>query len=215
VKQWLSNPTFYHYARQVMTLGLPFRRFVREFGLDDPTARVADLGCGPVDLLRYLTPDKRPAMYLGLDVSDRYLNDARRRAASLNMPSTFEAFDLTRLADSESHCAAVAEKLTAGRVDRALLLGVLHHIDDHSALATLETLSRVPTLQRVFTWDVLITPGRNLNNFLARHDRGEFVRTEAAYDALLNRSVWRVGRKFWTRPGLAAVKYLHYELVRP
>ena len=215
MKRFLSHPTFYHYARQVMTLGLPLKQFVRQFGLDDPSARVADLGCGPVDLLRYLSPEKRPAFYLGLDVSDEYLDYARRRAAKLQMPATFEAFDLTRLADSETHRAAVAEKLSTAQADRALLLGVLHHIDDASALSTLETLSRVPTLQRVFTWDVLIAPGRRINNYLARNDRGTFVRTEAQYDALLAKSAWRVGRKFWTHPGLAAVDYLHYELVRP
>jgi hypothetical protein len=36
------------------------------------------------------------------------------------------------------------------------------------------------------------------------------VRDEAGYDALAASSGWPGHRKFWTSPGVSAIKYLHY-----
>lgn len=198
-----------------MTLGIPFKRFVREFGYDDPSVRVADIGCGPVDLLRYLSPDKRLAYYLGVDQSERYLAEARARAAAFGLPSTFEAMDLEHLTGSPELRERLRGLIDTHACTQAMLLGVLHHIGDDDAVATLELLRQSPTVHRVFTWDVVIRPGRTMNNFLARNDRGQHVRDEAGYGRVIARTGWRIGRTFWTHPGLSAIDYLHYELVRP
>ena len=197
-----------------MTLGIPFKQFVREFGLDNPAARVADIGCGPVDLLRYLTPQNRPAYYVGVDQSEAYLDRARQRAASVGLPATFEQMDLEHLTGSAELRSHLLGLIGQHSCTQAMLLGVLHHIGDDDAVATLSLLREAESVQRVFTWDIVIRPGRGINNLLARNDRGQHVREEAGYVHVIERSGWKIGRTFWTHPGLSAIDYLHYELVR-
>lgn len=212
IKQILSHPVCYHYIRQVMTGGLPFRKWIPLYGFDDANERIADLGCGPSDMLRYLSPTCRPGFYLGVDISERYLDSARRRAAKAGVAAEFLSLDLTRL----SHDRDVQEKLVGlledRKIDRVLLLGVLHHIDDESALATLNLVHQVSTVRSLITDDVVQIPGHFLNNGYCRLDRGEFIRDEAGYDALIAKSAWRIRGKYWTTPGASFVKNLHYIL---
>ncbi|MBC7784414.1 MAG: class I SAM-dependent methyltransferase [Burkholderiales bacterium] len=214
LKGVLSHPSAYFYLRQLFTLGLPYQQLVDEFGLSDPMARIVDIGCGPADILRYFRKQRPQAAYLGIDMSERYLRQAHLRAIEKDMDARFEKLDLSRL---ESH-VDIAEQFTAMleqfAPDRGLLLGVIHHLNDHTVLTTLDLLGQVESLQRVFTWDVVMCPRRRVNNFLARHDRGGFVRNVAGYEDLLQKSGWKIQRMFWTRPGLKAIDYINFELAR-
>lgn len=211
----LSHPALYHYLRMGATLGLPMREWARAYGLTDPGTRIADIGCGPCDLLRYVSPQSRPAFYLGLDLSDRYLDSARRRAARAGVHGAFIRIDLQRLPDSENVRRDLLDLLARHDIDRALLLGVLHHIDDRAARTTLDLIHAAPSVRRLITQDVVLIPGHPINNFFCRRDRGRFVRTESGYDALARASAWENHRKFWTHPGLSAIRYIHYEFSRP
>jgi len=212
IKKILSHPVCYHYIRQVMTGGLPFRKWITLYGFDDATERIADLGCGPSDILRYLSPQCRPGFYLGIDISERYLDSARQRAVKAGVPAEFLALDLTRLSHDRAVQGKLVDLLEARKIDRVLLLGVLHHIDDESALATLNIVHQVSTVRSLITDDVVHIPGHFLNNGYCRLDRGTFIRDEAGYDALIARSAWRVSGKRWTTPGASFVKNLHYIL---
>jgi len=214
IKQILSHPACYHYIRQVVLGGLPFREWIRLYGFDDLNQRIADLGCGPSDILRYLSPERRPDFYLGVDISERYLDSARRHAARAGVNAEFHALDLARL----THDRDVQKKLTGlleyRNISRVVLLGVLHHIDDESALATLNLVHQVATVRSLVTNDVVEIPGDFLNNLYCRMDRGTFIRSEAGYDALIAKSAWSISSKHWTAPGVAFAKNLHYVLVK-
>ena len=41
----LSDPGLYHHLRQVMTGGMPFDRWIKLYGLDDPTTQVFGRQC--------------------------------------------------------------------------------------------------------------------------------------------------------------------------
>lgn len=203
----LASPTGYHCLRQILTGGMPFRRWVDLYGLSSPDERVADLGCGPADILRYVAPGRRPGFYLGIDASDVYLDAARRRAARAGVPATFHRMDLS----DDSIRPQLVSLLERHRITRVLLLGVIHHIDDAAALRTLDLVASVPGVRSLVTIDVVHLPGHRINNWLCARDRGRFVRDQAGYDVLAARSAWPRHRKFWTSPGLWPIKYLHYE----
>jgi SAM-dependent methyltransferase len=217
-KNLLAHPGCYHYLRQALTGGMPFAAWVRLYGLSDPKERVADLGCGPADVLRYLRRGA-PAFYLGVDVSDRYLGAARRRAARAAVPSRFVAMDLSRTSHDPAAREALLGLLDEHRITRALLLGVLHHVDDAAAAGVLGLVARAPTVRRLVTTDVVYlrdNPGlaARVNNWLCDRDRGRHVRDEAGYDALARRSSWPHFRKVWTSPNLGCIRYIHYEFAK-
>ena len=214
MNQWksiLSNPKIYRYARHIVTGGLPFSEWVRLYGLDNPAERIGDLGCGPADILCYLSASRRPAFYLGIDISQEYLDAAKSRIDSVGIDGAMIRMDLTQLPDDPAVQEALVGLLEQYGITRVLLLGVLHHIDDASVVQTLNLVARVPTVRTLVTQDVIRIPGAWLNNKYCDLDRGEYIRQEAGYDALIARTDWPGSRKFWTKPGLP-LRYIHYEL---
>jgi len=208
----LADPRLYHHLRQVLTGGMPFHRWVDLFGLSDPTERIADIGCGPADILRYLDAGSLPGFYLGVDLSQRYLDVAGVRADAMSLPSRFVLMDLDRLPTDPAVQRELAALLLEHAITRVLLLGVLHHISDDAAIATLELAHEVPSVRSVLTTDVVYLPERTINNLLCDWDRGEHVREEGEYDALVGRSPWLHARKTTSHPGFSFITYLHYQL---
>jgi SAM-dependent methyltransferase len=206
----LSHPLCYFYMRQIMSLGLPFRQWVTLYGLSGPRERIADIGCGPADILRYVKKESRPEFYLGLDMSQRYLDAAAQRTSRIGLDAKFLAMDLERLPTDEALRREVVDLLEEHRITRVLLLGVVHHIDDESALHTLNLIHSASTVQTLVTQDVVYQPGRWLNNRFCDWDRGEHVRDEAGYDALARRTDWPRFTTSWTSPGLRSIRYNHY-----
>lgn len=212
IKSILSHPACYHYIRQIVTGGMPFREWIRLYGFDDANQRIADLGCGPADILRYCSPTCRPGFYLGVDISDRYLDSARRRAARAGVNAEFHALDLERLPDDREVQGRLVSLLEDRKIKRVIMMGVLHHIDDQSALATLRIVHQAATVSSLITADVVEIPGHLLNNAFCRLDRGAFIRREAGYDALIGRSAWRIGGKRWTTHCASFASNIHYVL---
>jgi hypothetical protein len=210
----LANPTLYHFLRQVATGGIPFKNWVKLCGLTDPQARVGDIGCGPADILSYVPAETKPAFYLGIDMSSIYLDSARAQAARRGIAAEFVELDLTSLVENRRLQEELVNLLVSRRISQVILIGVIHHIDDQAARTVLDLAGQASSVQRVATVDMCYQPGRWVNNWHCRHDRGQCVRTEPQYDALMAATSWPNRQKFWTSPGLPLISYLHYVLTR-
>jgi SAM-dependent methyltransferase len=176
--------------------------------------RIADIGCGPADILRYVDPKCKPEYYLGIDISDQYMEQAKSKTMRLGVDADFIAIDLMQLPHSKGLQNKLISLMDEKNISTVLLLGLLHHIDDDSVTAMLNIFFTMPKVKYIITQDVLIIPGNSINNYFASRDRGNYVRNEVSYDNLINSTCWKIEKKFWTHPGLSSIKYIHYKLSR-
>jgi 2-polyprenyl-3-methyl-5-hydroxy-6-metoxy-1,4-benzoquinol methylase len=135
-----------------------------------PGSRVIDIGCGPGFIVDHL-----PAGidYFGFDIDARYIAYAQRHFAD---KGTFQC----RPFDDDAAAAL-------GLSDIVMMNGVIHHLDDNTAIALLKTIHNALNPNGIlFTLDNCFHEGQSkIASFLARNDRGRFVRSDAAYTALL------------------------------
>ena len=208
----LSHPGFYHYARQILLLGMPLKKWAEYGNYFDPDERIADLGCGPADILRFVDSKRKPDFYLGIDISDRYLRQAARKADRIGLASKFIRLDLSELSSDEKLQIQLIELLSEYKITTVNLFGVLHHIDDRSVISTLQVVSKGAMVKSLNTQDVLTIPDQHINNFYVSLDRGGHVRDEDHYDALIKKTPWTLRDKKGSQAGVRSVKYIHYRL---
>lgn len=168
VRAILSSAAVYTLFQRIMGAHPVRTRFVNEFVRPVAGMRVLDIGCGPADILEYL-PE---VDYHGFDISDLYIDRARER---FGQRGTFHCRELT---------SSDVEALPA--FDIALAIGVLHHLDDATAIEALRLASRaLKPGGRLLTMDPVLEPGQNpIARFLVRRDRGQNVRTRNGYTDL-------------------------------
>jgi SAM-dependent methyltransferase len=133
-----------------------------------PGERILDIGCGPAYYFGLL-----PACeYFGFDTNAAQIAVARARFG-----------DRARFFD-EPYTAAHRERF--GPFDKVLLLGLLHHLDDASASDLLGLVARsLKPGGRVVALDTPLFDGQSrLSRFLAKNDRGEYVRRPEEFQAL-------------------------------
>lgn len=211
-KQFLSKPGFYHYSRQILLLGMPLRKWAELGNYYKPGERIADLGCGPSDILRFLRKGQLPEFYLGIDISDVYMDRAKQRTTKMGLNAQFITLDLTSLIGSTTINAELIKVLNDNKITTVNMFGILHHIDNRSALYILNTIYQCHSVRSLTTQDVLVLDGNIINNFYVSLDRGNHVRSESEFDALMNQSDWQNIEKCWSKAGVSKVKYIHYRL---
>jgi SAM-dependent methyltransferase len=171
ISQLLQVPQFYStFAR--LAGGNSRTEFVRQYVRARPEDRLLDIGCGPADIL-----DDLPGGidYTGFDSNPSYIENAQHR---FGQRGRFICRQVS---------TALKEELST--VDVVLACGVLHHLDDAQAVELLSLAKAVLNDGgRLITIDGCIVPGQSrIARFLLDRDRGQFVRTEAAYLALASK----------------------------
>jgi trans-aconitate methyltransferase len=128
--------------------------------------RVLDVGCGPgTNTGIFANVD-----YLGIDINPSYIASARRRHRR-----PFVTADVT------TYCVADSE-----RFDLILVNSLLHHLDDSSIIRLLTHLSSLLTVDgRVHILELLMPDDRSVARFLARQDRGRYVRPLSMWSSLI------------------------------
>jgi SAM-dependent methyltransferase len=119
--------------------------------------RVLDVGCGPGTNARHFTH----ADYLGVDINERYIEDARRRH-----PGRFMVADVTAL-----------DVAPEERFDCILVNSLLHHIATPDVERLLAHLARLlADAGEIHILDLVLPAEPSVARLLARCDRGDFPR---------------------------------------
>jgi SAM-dependent methyltransferase len=164
-------PQLYH---AYQSLGGFFQARVKAFDdyLDFSTRhKVFDIGCGPGHISAKIPPSLD---YIGFDSDEKYIQFANARFGGPKRRFYNRLFDPTAASDF-------------GIPDLIMMNGLLHHLDDagvHTLL--LDAYNAVDPGGIVFTLDGCFVDGQNsIDRYLLENDRGEFVRTEQGYRALI------------------------------
>lgn len=164
----LSIPAVYKFHSGFVSPDHHKQSYVDEVLKVCPGSRLLDIGCGTADIVRYL-PD---VDYVGFDGDAEYIKSAREifgdrgrfehRIISADVVRDFPAFD------------------------QAIATGILHHLNDDeardlftAALQALKPGGRLVTCDGTYT-----NPQNPVARILISMDRGQFVRTPDAYEAL-------------------------------
>ena len=142
--------------------------FVRDHLRPRAGERVLDLGCGPGDLLTHLPG----CDYVGIDLDPKYIAAAKARFADRGS---------FRCEPAES----VAE-LEPGSFDLVVASGLLHHLTDEQAVATMTVARRaLRPGGRFVSLDGCFVPDQGpFARWMLRRDRGQFVRDLPGYRRL-------------------------------
>ena len=166
---------------------------VREHVRPAPGARVLDLGCGPGELVPHLGEVE----YVGVDVSEQYIAKAQH---SFGDRAEFRVGDATAL-DTDLHA-----------FDLVLAFGLIHHLDDDAAGRVLAGAKRAlrPDGRFVGVDPVQAPDAPAAARLIVSWDRGEHVRSGAAYDRLAQRHFDEVRSR--ERRDLLRIPYVHWVL---
>jgi SAM-dependent methyltransferase len=131
-----------------------------------PGHAVLDVGCGPA---YYLPALPNNITYHGFDTDERYIAYARSEYGHLG------SFHLDMYTDDH--------RLILPSFDRVLLMGLLHHLDDQQALSLLRLIARsIQPDAVVVALDTCLDPALwPTQRWLAKRDRGQYVRASSAF----------------------------------
>ncbi len=168
VRGLLESATFYESFQRIMGKQQLRQEFVDTYVRPSADLSIVDVGCGPGDL----APHCAPASYTGVDTSERYITAAERRFG----------------AHGRFFCGTVAELDEPGTFDVAVMVGVLHHLDDATATAVIDEIrtALVPGGRFVALEPHFHAGQHPVSKTLIRMDRGNNVRDESGYTALLD-----------------------------
>lgn len=189
VRRLLSRPRIYELFQSAVGSQRGRSTLVREYVRPPPGARVLDLGCGPGELVAYLGD----VQYLGIDVSDEYIDRARR-----SFPQhRFRVGDATRVDDD------------LRGFDLVLAFGVLHHLDNIEASRFLAAAAaaRAPGARFVSVDPATTADDRWAARMFIDRDRGRYVRSPARYQELAEAAFVNV--KCHVRKDLLRIPYTH------
>ena len=130
--------------------------------------RILDIGCGPAYYF-----DRLPRCeYFGFDTDAGYIADATKRFGDRGR---FFAEPYTE-----------ARRNDLPLMDRIMLMGLLHHLDDAACEGLLDLVARsLAPKGRVAALDTVLYEGQPaLARFLAKNDRGDFIRQPEGFLAL-------------------------------
>lgn len=169
LEKWLARPAVYDLVQRLLGAKTGRQQFVRDFFRPVPRMTVLDVGCGTAEILAELPGDVE---YWGYDISERYIDAAKRRYGG-------RAHFYCRELDAP-------ELDHLPKFDIVLATGLLHHLDDRQATDFLR-LARLALVGdgRLLTIDPCFAVGQSpLARALISRDRGRHVREAAAYEVL-------------------------------
>src|SRR3989338_4264189 len=134
---------------------------------------ILDIGCGPAQILESLPKVKK---YYGFDTEKQYIYYAAKKYAGRGEFFSCE-FNEKFLSNTKLE-----------PVYKVFLMGILHHISDEAAIDLLKLVCKVlkPT-GSIISLDPCFVPNQSfVSKFIAKNDRGKFVRQREGYYSLID-----------------------------
>jgi SAM-dependent methyltransferase len=190
IRNILSRPRVYELWSSLVGGERGRSSVVRDHVRPRTGARVLDLGCGPGELVDHLGEVR----YVGVDVNDAYIARARH---TFGDRAEFRVGDATSLDDDLRD------------FDLVLAFGVIHHLDDESALRLIGGAKAAlsPGGRFVSVDPAVILDDRSAARLLVSWDRGDHVRGPAEYKRLAESMFDRV--RCDVRRDLLRIPYSH------
>lgn len=194
----LQSPLAYM-TFQALVGGLHVRTVCLEMLNIQPGEKILDIGCGPAYYL-----NKMPEVeYFGFDTDQRYIDYAR---AQYGHRGTFfcDVFN--------NQNAKLFDNF-----DCVMLMGLLHHLDDDSCFTLLNLVaSKLKSTGRVIALDTTMHQDQNrFDKYLAKNDRGQYVRKPDEFRALADSSFSSVKGQLiraWWMPSIYWVMVLRHPM---
>jgi SAM-dependent methyltransferase len=166
----LEAPSLYLLSQSILGAKKARKRCIEDYVRMQAGMRVLDIGCGPAYVVEYL----RGATYFGFDINSRYIAYAKEKYGSRGNFYSHPFDD------------AAAKELEP--FDLILMMGVLHHLDDKQAAATITLCKHVLNSEgSLVTLDPYRRPGESfIAEFLLNRDRGRFIRNRSDYLRLVS-----------------------------
>lgn len=162
----VQNSAFFYYARTHFYWGTMKR--VRRTLAMEPGERLLDVGCGSG-----MGAGLTTGTYIGVDMEMPYLRFAHQRLQ--NSPThAFARMSAFQLAFAD------------GTFDKAMMLNLVHHLDEATLDGFLRELTRV-VRKKVFILDHAPDRDNAVSGWLLSLDRGEHIRQRAQLRPLLER----------------------------
>jgi cyclopropane fatty-acyl-phospholipid synthase-like methyltransferase len=165
----LESPFAYRVLSREFDADVTTKNIVQSAGYQ-PGLKLLDIGCGPGDLAKYV----RAEDYVGVDISERYIAQARH-----DYGGEFYILSADRVDELPM------------QFDRVTICGLLHHLSDRVVDDTLSALRAIlkPGGYAYVTEAVWPTHGWDLPSWLIRKlDRGKFVRSSQQWREILART---------------------------
>jgi Cyclopropane fatty acid synthase and related methyltransferases len=171
MKRILNIPSVYNFW-----VNLVFKNkdpFFQEFLIKHEAGiKMLDIGCGPGRLSHHFWD----TIYTGMDLSQKYIDMARRRYRDFPSLSFY-------CADVNNFFTGQVEHDFNHKFDLIFMFGLLHHLNDAEVdklMSTVSTLLRPCGMFR--SLDGVFTENQSrIDRFILKNDRGKFVRTEKEY----------------------------------
>ena len=192
-KRILTFPFVYSAFQTLVGASYGRRWILSEVWRVKPGMHIVDIGCGPGDIL-----DSLPEVeYIGLDVSEDYIRDAKQR---FGHRGTFVA----------GTAPALLDEPRAHGADLVTCTGVLHHLDDANSL---EILNVAHTLLKPGGRFIAVEPTYlrhqgSIARWLMSKDRGMAIREERAWRGLAAQSRFG-GAETSICTGVLRIPYTH------
>ena len=187
----LSLPKIYQFLQNILSKDAGLSTLMSHIDAKEDDV-VLDVGCGTGDIINFLPGNIK---YLGLDLSQKYIEAAKKKHSDKGMffQSSVADFDYSKI----------------GKPDVVILIGVLHHLNDDEVKQVFSEIGKIKKENtRVVTIDCCYTDPQN---FLAKKiismDRGQNVRFQNEYEALMQPYVKKIESKIYT--DLLRVPYTH------